>query len=223
VSFTNSESANLRGFYYAEQVPQALVVNTVSVKINGSPVSNYLFESGTVGDVYPGNVVYRWIFETPTAFSENHPLASGSTAEIVYTLSSNQAGTFNLDEFSWVGYYQGGSRAAFGHSENGDKKSLNILPTIQLIIYVSKDPLCNNYHIPCWPNIQNGIAHASGPSIIEITEGTYNENIVLDFDEEITLQGGWDANFTSSESYTTIKGSITITNGTMILEYIILE
>ena len=64
---------------------------------------------------------------------------------------------------------------------------------------------------------------ASGPSIIEITQETYNENIVLDFDEEITLEGGWDTNFTSCSSYTTINGSITITNGTMIFEYIILE
>jgi hypothetical protein len=223
VTFTNNESTNLRGFYYAEEVPQALVVNTVSVKINGSAISNYVFEPGSVGDVYPGNVVYRWILETPTAFSESHPLPSGSTAEIVYTLSSTQAGTFNLNEFSWVGYYQGGSKAAFGHSENSDKKSLSIIPSIQFIIYVSKDANVCNGHNPCYPNIQNGIAHASAPSIIEITEGTYNENIVLDVDQEITLQGGWDTNFTSSSSYTTINGSITITNGTMIFEYIILE
>jgi parallel beta-helix repeat protein len=126
VHFTNNESTGLRGFYYAEEVPQALVVNTVSVKINGSSISSYVFESGSAGDVYPGNIVYRWILETPTAFLENHPLASGSTVEIVYTLNSGQAGTFNLDEFDWAGYYAGGSRAAFGHSENSDKKSLTI-------------------------------------------------------------------------------------------------
>ena len=127
VNFTNNESTGLRGFYFADQVPQALVVNTASVKINGSTISNYVFESGSAGDVYPGNVVYRWIVETPTAFSENHPVPSGSTVQIVYTISSGQSGAFNLDEFNWVGYYSGGSRAAFGHSENGDKKSLNIL------------------------------------------------------------------------------------------------
>jgi hypothetical protein len=90
------------------------------------------------------------------------------------------------------------------------------------IIYVSKDGLCNG-HIPCWPNIQNGIDLASGPSIIHITQKTYNENIILDFDHEILLEGGWDANFTSCSSYTTIHGSITITNGTIIIENIILK
>ena len=91
-----------------------------------------------------------------------------------------------------------------------------------LIIYVSKVDSCNGYN-PCWPNIQNGIAHVLGPSIIEITQETYNEDIVLDFDEEIILEGGWDTNFTSCSSYTTIDGSITITNGTMIIENIILK
>jgi hypothetical protein len=124
VTFTNSEAASLRGFYYAEQVPQGLVVNTTSVKIDGSAIFNYVFESGSVGDVYTGNVVYRWILETPAAFSENNPISSGSAVEIIYSLSLSQAGTFHLDEFSWVGYYQGGSRAAFGHSEDTDKGTI---------------------------------------------------------------------------------------------------
>src|SRR4030067_1518761 len=99
VTFTNSEASSLRGFYYAEQIPEGLVVNTTSVKINGNTVSNYIFESGSVGDVYPGNVVYRWILETPTAFSENNPISTDSIVEIIYSVSSTQAGTFNLDEF----------------------------------------------------------------------------------------------------------------------------
>jgi hypothetical protein len=89
-------------------------------------------------------------------------------------------------------------------------------------IYVSKDGLCNS-HDPCSPNIQNGIAMASVPSIIKIAEGTYDEDIILDFDQVILLSGGWDSNFTSKSSYTTINGSLTIPKGTMTLENIILN
>jgi hypothetical protein len=89
-------------------------------------------------------------------------------------------------------------------------------------IYVSKDDLCGGNN-PCFPNIQNGIASASIPATVKITGETYIEDILLDFSREVTLQGGWDANFTSDSSYTTIDGSITITNGTMIIENIILE
>ena len=130
LTLTNNESSSVLGFYYAEQIPQGLVVSTTSVKINGVTVSNYIFESGSIGDVYPGNVVYRWILETPNAFTENNPIPSGMSTEIVYSITSAQAGTFNLDEFDWVGYYQGGSEAAFGHSEVGDKKSIRIYATI---------------------------------------------------------------------------------------------
>jgi len=100
--------------------------------------------------------------------------------------------------------------------------SFTTKPATSYVSYVSKDGFCSG-HNPCYPNIQNGIAMASGPSIIEITQETYNENIVLNFDEEITLEGGWDTNFTANSSYTTINGSLTITSGTMIIENIILQ
>ena len=98
----------------------------------------------------------------------------------------------------------------------------DVMVTVPLYLYVSKDGLCSGNN-PCFPNIQNGIVSASAPSLIEITQETYNENIILNFDEAITLEGGWDMNFTSCSSYTPIQGSITITNGTMIIKNIILK
>ena len=53
VNVTNLEPDSLRGFYYAEEIPQGLAINTVSVKVNGNPISDYMLESGSVGDVYP--------------------------------------------------------------------------------------------------------------------------------------------------------------------------
>jgi hypothetical protein len=89
-------------------------------------------------------------------------------------------------------------------------------------IYVSKVVLCNG-HNPCSSNIQDGIAMASAPSIIKITQGTYDENIILNFDQVILLSGGWDANFTSNSSYTTINGSLTIIHGKLTTENIIVN
>jgi hypothetical protein len=89
-------------------------------------------------------------------------------------------------------------------------------------IYVSKNELCN-VHSPCSSNIQDGIDMASVPSIIKITEGTYDENVTLDFDKVILLSGGWGTDFISNSSHTTINGSLTVTNGTMTLDHIILN
>ena len=127
VDLTNSEANDLKGFYYAEHVSQGLTISTISVKIDGNDISDYLFESGSVGDVYPGCIVCRWILETPTTFDENNTISSGSTVQIVYSVSSGQEGTFHFDEFNWVGYYQNTpevERAAFGHSEADDQKTI---------------------------------------------------------------------------------------------------
>jgi len=127
VSFTNEEAYDLRGFYYTEQIPGGLSVNTISVRIDGSAISNYVADSGSSGSVYSGSIPYWWVIETPTDFAENNPIQQNSTVEIVYSITSSQAGAFNFDEFNWVGYYQTApevERAAFGHSEDTDKQTI---------------------------------------------------------------------------------------------------
>jgi len=89
-------------------------------------------------------------------------------------------------------------------------------------IYVDQGGLCGGKSL-CLTNIQDGIDSARSFTVIEITQETYYENVLLDDPKVVTLQGGWDTNFTSNSSYTTINGSVTITNGTMIFEYIVLQ
>jgi hypothetical protein len=112
---------------------------------------------------------------------------------------------------------------AYDDSPNQNQTSQTITIYFDLVtIYVSKGVLCNG-HNPCSSNIQDGIAMASAPSIIKVTQGTYDEDIILNVDQVILLSGGWDANFTSNSSYTTITGSLTMTNGKTILENIIVN
>jgi hypothetical protein len=87
---------------------------------------------------------------------------------------------------------------------------------------VSKDGSCNGNN-PCFTNIQNGISSASAPSIIKITQETYNENVILDFDVEFTLQGGWGTSFTTNSGQTTDNGSLTIRNGSVTVENLIIK
>jgi hypothetical protein len=90
------------------------------------------------------------------------------------------------------------------------------------VFYVSKDGLCNG-NKPCFPMVQNGIGNTSAGAEIYITQETYDENIVLGFSELVALRGGWDTTFTSKSSYTTINGSLAITNGTIIVENILVK
>jgi hypothetical protein len=86
----------------------------------------------------------------------------------------------------------------------------------QATIYVSQDGTCGG-HTPCYSTIQGGIDSVSAPSILKITQETYDEDVVLDVNQIITLEGGWDTSFTSCSSHTIITGSLTIPDGTLIL------
>lgn len=123
-TFTNREPGDLRGLFWTEYVPSSLAVSNVSVRLNGDAISNYLFETGNDGDVYTNCMPYRWILEQPTGFTESNAVASNAWVEIVYKVSSATQGVFNLNEFSWAGYYKDTQDAAFGFSEPGDAQSV---------------------------------------------------------------------------------------------------
>ncbi len=61
-------------------------------------------------------------------------------------------------------------------------------------------------------------------AVLEITGEDYDESeVIFDSPEEVRVQGGWNTDFTPGSSYTTIHGSMTIADGTVIIENIILE
>jgi hypothetical protein len=82
------------------------------------------------------------------------------------------------------------------------------------IIYVAQNGQCG-VKIPCLNSIQGAIDSAQTPAIINISQETYNEDVVLDEAKVLTVQGGWDSTFTNCLSRTTINGSLTISAGTL--------
>lgn len=125
--FINPEPATLRGFYYADQVPSGLSVTPISVTINGQSVTNYLFESGQDGDVYPGCTPRRWIFEQPDSFQETNPIPALATVRIVYELSTTNSGTFPLQHYAWIGYDPGSSNIVSGFGAGSGQQPLSFL------------------------------------------------------------------------------------------------
>jgi uncharacterized repeat protein (TIGR01451 family) len=144
VSFTNAEAVPLHGFYFADQIPTGLNVQTLGVFLNGQSVTNYVFVSGQDGDVVAGCTPWRWILEQPPAFGESNSVPAGGRVQIFYSVSSQVAGTFVLPLFMWAGYDTAATNAAFGYSEDTFAQSVNFLaaaPTSSLAMVASTNGL----------------------------------------------------------------------------------
>ena len=127
LSITNAGTNTLRGFWYSDQVPSALAVNPLSVTLGGQSLTNYIFETGENGDVYGGCTPYRWVFELPTNFVQLNPLVPKSVAQIVYAITSTNAGTFSLAQFDWAAFDLINTNGVFGYSEIADQQSVSFI------------------------------------------------------------------------------------------------
>jgi len=81
------------------------------------------------------------------------------------------------------------------------------------MVYVSHDGVCDGYE-PCFNTIQDAINAAAKVALIMVTEGTYLEDLVLDDDKNLRIQGGWDSTFSARTSDTTVS-SAKISDGTL--------
>ena len=88
-------------------------------------------------------------------------------------------------------------------------------------LYVSISGDCGD-KTPCYDSIQEAIDEAVTGSVILIVQGTYNESIVLNEPKALALQGGWDSTYTTQSSYTTVN-SITISNGTIAVDKLVIQ
>jgi hypothetical protein len=59
--------------------------------------------------------------------------------------------------------------------------------------------------------------------IVQIQALDFIENLVCDHPISVKLEGGYDANYTDNSSYTTIHGTVTISNGTVVVRNIIIK
>lgn len=88
-------------------------------------------------------------------------------------------------------------------------------------LYVSISEYCGD-KTPCYDSIQEAIDAASTGSVILIIQGTYDESIVLNESKSLTLQGGWDSTFTTQSTTSTVN-SITISNGTIAVDKLVIQ
>jgi len=104
----------------------------------------------------------------------------------------------------------------------GDQNMTIFSASVYSLSYVGQSGQCAD-RSPCFSSIQDAVDSAQVATIIDLIQQTYYENPLLDNPNVIFIRGGWDPAFTTNESYSAINGSLTITDGTLIVENIILQ
>ena len=89
------------------------------------------------------------------------------------------------------------------------------------MVYVKWDGECAGKS-PCYSSVQSAVDGANTCSIINTTEDTYDEDVVLSTLKNVILQGGWDSTFTMIQSNTTIP-SLNVTSGTLAVGNLIIR
>ena len=92
------------------------------------------------------------------------------------------------------------------------------LPISSHVVFVNKNDEACGGNSPCYSTMQDAINAAATGTSIKIAQGTYIESITLNESKSLTLQGGWDAEFTTQTPNKTIitqapkapQGSLTL-------------
>jgi hypothetical protein len=72
-------------------------------------------------------------------------------------------------------------------------------------------------------NIQNAYDACFTGNVIQIGATDFTEDLYCDRDLSIILKGGYDSNYSNNSSYTIINGTLTISNGTVIVDRLIIK
>lgn len=124
----------LRGFYLAEQVPDALAPSSGSATLAGQPLTVISETAGAA--LYTGCTTIRWVLEEPPAWSQNKPLAASQTLAVSYevTIPSGVTSPPSFPGASWVGMIPslGDAGDHFGHEDGPTGLPVEQPPAIAL-------------------------------------------------------------------------------------------
>jgi hypothetical protein len=90
------------------------------------------------------------------------------------------------------------------------------------VVYVSADGFCSG-QTPCYRKLQEAMDHPHTVFTVQVAQGTYPEDLVLNAAKEITLQGGWDSGFKLQTPQSTVIRAPAVTKGMLTLRNVIVR
>jgi len=100
--------------------------------------------------------------------------------------------------------------------------------TVPSLYYVW--PVRGGYHVRVdgnpnvfYPSIQNAFDIVSDDSVVRLQEFTFTETLTLNQAVAVSLLGGYNADYSSQTGITTIKGTLTIAKGSLIISGVVIR
>jgi M6 family metalloprotease-like protein len=81
----------------------------------------------------------------------------------------------------------------------------------------------NNATPSYYGSLQAAYGAAGGGKTVQSKDRILNEDITINLDKTVTLEGGYDCSYTVVSGVTTIKGNMTVTNGTIVIGDFVIE
>ena len=75
---------------------------------------------------------------------------------------------------------------------------------------------------PCYPSIQDGLTLTATHGVVEVGQDEYEEDLVMGAAKRLVIRGGWNSTFSERIGWTTVQGDMTIANGTLVVENLII-
>jgi len=176
-------------------------------------------EVGNAFEAYSGG-----IYQDSNTTCSSNPCYYTPTNHIISLVgwNDNNGDGYWILRNSWGAYWgeNGYMRIKYTSARVGCEAAYLVYEKVVSAVYVDPAGSCGG-NSPCYTTIQAAMDNVSSGTVIKILSGTYAENLTAVSAGSYTLQGGWNAAYTSQTSISTI-GSLTIgsNSGAVTVEYI---
>ena len=111
-------------------------------------------------------------------------------------------------------HYQDVSRTSYIYDPSGNVVCIGDTCDV----YVEQSKTCGGKK-PCYELVGKGIRAAGASANLKIAaDSAFPEDLIIDQDTDLSIQGGWSSDFVQRAGNTSIQGSLTVKKGTVTID-----
>ncbi len=214
------------------EIPSTANVNILNViQIGPASMSDFdLFEHLT-GNDNAGVRIGDWVVDFSASESRRNTVAyevHNSASTMYHLVADMEAGQYELqvggDSVSVITVKENDNTALFQvNADSSGTCTISLQRAATKLIYVDTANYCNGL-APCYGSIQSAVDEVTGTlNQVLVMKGIYAGGLQIENDISLVLSGGWNDSYTTPDGTSSLSGGLTIDNGAVEIDNIILE